>query len=86
MLYLKLSLYIFLPLFFKILVQNIELFSYSFNLFTLMICIVAISIFFNIIYIYDLFSSFFLLEKQGSKLEYMKNRITKRWLFENNDI
>lgn len=63
---------------FKILICKTPFFEDTFNSFILMFCILITSLIINLVYIYDFLSSFMLLQKQGSKLEYFKDNIMKR--------
>ena len=67
-----------LPIVFKYLVTHLAICNNSFNLFILMFCICTLGIIVCFIYIADAFTSIFLLERQGSKLEYFKNLIIKK--------
>ena len=66
------------PIISKYLITHLYVFNSTFNLFVLMFCICTIGIILCFIYISDVFTSIFLLEKQGSKLDYFKNLIIKK--------
>ena len=75
---LKLIATIAFPIVCKYLITHLYVFNSTFNLFILMFCICIVCIILCFIYISDVFTNIFLLEKQGSKLEYFKNLIIKK--------
>ena len=75
---LKLIICILIPIFFKCIISNLNIFDNTFNMFILMFCLLCVSIIILLIFISDIFSTIFLLEKQGSKLKYLKNTVIKK--------
>lgn len=75
---LKLIATIVFPIVCKYLITHLYVFNNTLNLFILMFCICTIGIILCFIYISDVFTSIFLLEKQGSKLTYFKKLIIKK--------
>lgn len=75
---LKLIICILIPIFFKCIISNLNIFDNTFNMFILMFCLLCVSIIILLIFISDIFSTIFLLEKQGSKLKYFKNTVIKK--------
>lgn len=75
---LKLIGVIIFPIVCKYLITHLYVFNSTFNLFIFMFCICIVCIILCFIYIIDVFTSIFLLEKQGSKLYYLKNLIVKK--------